>query len=274
MRSRLHTVIPSFDVLKAIGSVKLATAAQYRVGMALWAMAGIVPAAIGISVWTAVADAQGGEVAGFTAGTFAAYFIIGLIVREFVFTWLPYELEYSIRYGAMSPFLLHPLHPIWNFAGSILAFRLQGSLVTGPAVVMLWWLFDPVWTGSISHIAAAIPLVFMAMIVRFMSDWCVGLLAFWMTRTEGLRSAYFTFVFVAGGQVAPLDVWPEPVQQLFLILPYYWTIGFPVELILGRHEPAAALQGAAVLGAWIIVFIGLASWEWRAGIRRYSAVGA
>jgi ABC-2 type transport system permease protein len=58
------------------------------------------------------------------------------------------------------------------------------------------------------------------------------------------------------------------------ILPFRWTIGFPVEILLGRLTPAQVLTGFAIQAAWLLVGALLVKFAWRASVKRYSAVGA
>ena len=58
------------------------------------------------------------------------------------------------------------------------------------------------------------------------------------------------------------------------ILPFRWTVGFPVELFLGKLTPVQALTGIAVQLVWLGLILLLLRVVWRAGLRIYSAVGA
>ena len=58
-----------------------------------------------------------------------------------------------------------------------------------------------------------------------------------------------------------------------LILPFAWTLNFPVSLLLGRLTPQQAATGFGAQLVWLVVSLLLARLVWRAGVRRYGAVG-
>ena len=76
------------------------------------------------------------------------------------------------------------------------------------------------------------------------------------------------------GQMAPLTLFPAPIQVLAAVLPFRWMISFPAELLLGRLTPLDTLTGLGAQMAWVVLAFVLMRIMWRAGIRIYSAVGA
>src|SRR5690349_2139728 len=83
---------------------------QYRVAMGLWLLTMVVEPVIYLVVWQIVATQQGGSVAGYTAGQFAAYYITWTLVRQMNIALTPYAFEERILRGTLSPLLLRPMH--------------------------------------------------------------------------------------------------------------------------------------------------------------------
>lgn len=110
--------------------------------------------------------------------------------------------------------------------------------------------------------------------VRFILEWTLANAAFWTTRVSAINQTYFVLVLFLSGQMAPLSLFPAPIQWLARLLPFRWLIGFPVELLLGRLSLQQALIGWAALAGWLLVAVLLWRWIWRLGLRNYSAVGA
>jgi ABC-2 type transport system permease protein len=50
-------------------------------------------------------------------------------------------------------------------------------------------------------------------------------------------------------------------------------LAFPIEVLLGRLSPAETLAGLTIQAAWVASSLAMLSAVWRAGVRRYSAVG-
>jgi ABC-2 type transport system permease protein len=85
---------------------------------------------------------------------------------------------------------------------------------------------------------------------------------------------YYVLMLFLSGQVAPIGLFPAPVQLAANVLPFRWMVAFPVELLLGRLSLRETAAGFAVLLAWLAVgFVGLRI-TWRLGLKQYSAVGA
>ena len=85
----------------------------------------------------------GGEVDGFGAGGFAAYFLAAMVVNHATFTWIMWEFEYRIRNGKLSPLLLRPIHPIHRDIANNLTFKLLTLAVVLPVAAVLALLFRP-----------------------------------------------------------------------------------------------------------------------------------
>ena len=75
------------DIYTTLFRTDLAVQFQYRAAMAIWLIGRVVDALVFLSVWTAVAHSQGGQVGDFSTGDFAAYYIVMMMVGHLTFTW-------------------------------------------------------------------------------------------------------------------------------------------------------------------------------------------
>jgi ABC-2 type transport system permease protein len=135
-------------------------------------------------------------------------------------------------------------------------------------------IFKPAFSPLLWAIAAFVPAIFLAFLVRFLTEWTLALAAFWTTRVSAVNQAYYVAALFLSGQVAPLALLPGPVRAAAAFLPFRWTVSFPVELLLGRLTPSQALAGFGAQLAWLAISLVLLRVVWRAGVRAYSAVGA
>jgi ABC-type uncharacterized transport system permease subunit len=118
------------------------------------------------------------------------------------------------------------------------------------------------------------PAVVLGFLLRFLVEWTIALAAFWTTRVTAINQIHFMAVLFFSGQIAPLAVLPYPLRVVAMILPFRWTIGFPVELVLGRLTAGQVLTGFAVQTAWLVAALAILKLAWRASVKNYSAVGA
>ena len=110
---------------------------QYRVAMIIWLLGLVIQPIIYMIVWANVAEANGGDVDGLTAGDFAAYFIAAMIVNHLAYTWHMWEYDYIIRQGKLSPRLLRPMHPIHADIAENISFKVLTMIVMVPTTIAL-----------------------------------------------------------------------------------------------------------------------------------------
>ncbi len=262
------------DIYAQQFKVTMASFIQYRAALVIWLIGHVLEPLVYLVVWTTVTRSTGGEVGGFTAADFAAYFIVLMVVNHMTYTWIMYEYDYRVRQGTLSPELLRPVHPIH----SDIADNITSKLITLPGMLAIAGLmslvFRPAFRAVPWAMAAFVPVVLLAFIVRFVTEWTLALAAFWTTRVSALNQAYFMAMLFFSGQIAPLELLPQPVRIVAFVLPFRWTIGFPAELLLGRLTPAQALTGVGMQLAWLAAGVLVMKRVWRAGLKVYSAVGA
>jgi ABC-2 type transport system permease protein len=252
----------------------LATMVQYRAELVIWLIDRVLEPLVYLAVWTAVSRASGGAIGGYDAGDFAAYFIALMLVNHVTYTWIMYEYEYRVRHGALSFALLRPVHPIH----ADLADNMSSKLVTLPLILaaagVVALAFRPSFHITPQDAAGFAVSLLLAFGLRFLMEWTLALAAFWTTRVSAVNQAYFIAALFLSGQMAPLSLLPQPLRIAASILPFRWTVSFPLELLLGRVPWSEALRGIGIQTAWLAAFVLLLRFVWRAGVRRYAAVGA
>jgi ABC-2 type transport system permease protein len=246
---------------------------QYRASLVIWLIGQVLEPLIYLIVWTVASAQQGGSVGGITTADFAAYFISLMLVNHVTYTWIMYEYEYRVRHGSLSFALLRPVHPIH----ADIADNISSKAVSFPVMLLaalgLGLLFRPTFQFSGWALAAALPAIALAFVLRFFVEWCLALTAFWMTRVNAINQTYYVAMLFLSGQIAPLSLMPGWVQTLASISPFRWMISFPLELTLGRLSPIEAVQGFGAQIVWIVLAWAIMRRVWRAGVRAYSAVG-
>jgi ABC-2 type transport system permease protein len=252
----------------------LAIQLQYRVALVIWMIGLVLSPLIYLVVWTTVAHAKGGSVGSYSSHDFAAYFIVLMIVDHITFTWVIFNADFRIRQGALSPLLLRPVHPINADIVENASFKLLMLAVIAPAAVALSFAFGPNLHPAPWEVITFFPAVALAAALRFAVEWTVSLISFWISRMAALDQMYYVLILFFSGQVAPLSLFPAPVQIVANVLPFRWMVAFPVELLLGRVSPRNALVGFGVMLVWLAVGIVALRYVWRQGLRQYSAVGA
>jgi len=264
-----HTVAGVLAYLR----ISLLQVAQYRASFAIWALSSTLQAVVAMAVWRAVADANGGTTGGYDAGSFAAYFLVVLLLRELTFTGIVYHVPHRVETGKLSIYLLRPMHPLLQTFGASIANTVQAFLIIVPISITLMFVFGATFTSTPAAVAVAVALLPLAIFTRACADSLIAITSFWFIRISGIRGIYFMCTLLLGGQFAPLEVLPDWLATLARALPFYWSLGFPVELAIGTAPLREAATAIAVLTTWAIVLFVVLQPAWRAGTRQFESVG-
>jgi len=258
--------------LTAFSRVSWALSMEYRSQAILWMMTSLLMI-IMLMVWLGVSER--GVVNGFSRGDFIAYYMVGWVVRTLTAVWSSWEMDYQVREGRLSPLLLRPIHPIFNEIAANLTEKIFRMAIVVPIVaVVLLSSPDARVNFSLAGLAAFAPAIVGAWLLVFLSDYLVGMLAFWTSQTGAFIMGFYGLRVLLSGIVAPLAMFPSGVQEILKWTPFPYMLNFPTAVLTGAMTTEELLFGFAVQAAWVAVFIVAVRAVWRAAMRSYSAVGA
>jgi ABC-2 type transport system permease protein len=249
------------------------TWAQYRANVAIWATTGMLQVIVYLSVWRAVAEASGGSTSGFTASEFAGYFCAVIVVREATFSFVAWHLSGHIQQGTIAKLLARPQHPVMYLVSEMTSYRVASLLLIVPVSAMLFLAYDATVDTSAAAVLVAILLLPIASMVRLLGDVLIGLTSVKLIRISGVLAAYYTVVLFFSGQFAPIEVLPEWMQTVSRVLPFWWILGYPTELVVGRADVGDAWIAALVLGGWFTALLLALRWIWPRAMRHAETVG-
>jgi ABC-2 type transport system permease protein len=110
--------------------------------------------------------------------------------------------------------------------------------------------------------------------LNFLIGAIITSVAFWTTRVYSLSEFIFGFGLLLGGIFVPLDLLPGAALRIAQALPFQLYLYFPIQLILGRLSLEQILLNFGLQVFWLAVTALCFHLMWRAGIKRFSAVGA
>jgi ABC-2 type transport system permease protein len=250
----------------------LAAMFEYRASLVIWMIVNVMPLVM-LAVWFSLTEC--GPIAGYTQSDFVSYYLLLALVRQMTNVWVIWELDSDIRHGDLSIKLLHPLNPLHDYIETNLADKVFRIVVLIPLALLAWWIFPTIhYEATPSSLFLFLVALAAAWFLRFMSQYIIGLLAFWASDTMVLNDIWFALSEMLGGMIAPLALFPGPVAAVANFLPFRFMMSFPVEILSGRLTPGGLAGGWATLIAWVVVTISLYRWVWRRGRRQFSAYGA
>jgi ABC-2 type transport system permease protein len=246
---------------------------QYPVANYFYMIGMVAEPVIYLVVWSTVAATQGGAVAGYTPGKFAAYYIVWTLVRNMNIVFTPYGWEWRIRTGELSGLLMRPLHPLHYDLSFFAGWKFVVIILWLPIAAVLSLAFHPTFNTSLLEVIVFFCAIWGAYLIRSMLLWLLGMLSFWTTRVAALFELYFATELLLSGRLVPMALMPAWVQRLASFLPFQWTFGFPIEALIGDMNAAQLGLGLLAQAAWIVGSAALVMLVWHFAIRRYSAVG-
>lgn len=245
---------------------------EYRASILIYMLSATSPL-VSLAVWLSLA--ADGPVAGYAAVDFVAYYLAVIFVRQLTGAWVVYDLDYQIRQGALSPSLLKPIDPLHQFIAINLAdkvFRLP--LVLTPVVIAALLVPGIRYDLRPLNVLLFVLSLVLAWLSIFFSQLCFGVLGFWISHALAVNDLWFGIRMMLSGNLAPLDLFPAPIPQLSVYLPFRYTLSFPVEILLGRVAADQLWLGFAVQCFWLLATIVLYRVLWTRGLRQYAAFGA
>lgn len=241
----------------------------YRAELVLWALANSLPFIL-MGAWMKAAEQ--GEF-GKTPEELARYFLAAFIVRQVTVVWVIWEFEHDVVKGLLSSQLLHPIDPAWRHLLSHVAERFARLPFSALIVVLVFALYPKaMWLPSFRDVALALAFMIFALLLRFVMQYTLAMLAFWTERASSAESFWMLAYLFLSGLIAPLELFPEAVREVAMMTPFPYLIYFPTTILVGGEVDV--LRGTLIMAAWGGGFFLLQRLLWRVGLRHYSAMGA
>ena len=265
--TRLHARVlrPAWALLVS----QFALMSEYRAEIALWALSGLLPF-IMLALWR---QAPAGAALGLGPAGLDRYFLAAYLVRQFSVVWVVFAFEEDALLGRLSPYLLQPLHPLWRYVAA----HLSEQLTRLPFAALIAALFfavnpDAFWLPSLPQCLLAWLATACAFAIGFLLQSLIAALCFFSEKASALERLLFVPMLFFSGLLAPLAAFPPGIRALAQWTPFPWLINFPARLLAGL--PVDLALGFAAQLAWIALLLPAVVLLWRAGVRRYTAMGA
>lgn len=262
--------------LRTITGVQYAALLEYRAEMVLWVIGTVLPFIL-MGVWmtaSAKADLSLGP------ADMARYFFATFLVRNMTLVWVVWEFEQQVVKGTLSHWLLQPMDPVWRHFAEHLAERfVRLPILVAIGVVFFAVYPEALWTPGWWDIPIALAVIAMTFLMRFTVQYTFAMLSFWTERAHAIEQFWALPYLFLSGMVAPLQLYPQAVQEVIAYSPFPYLIWYPAQKVLGAPTLAGGVEvtlgmAVGVMTFWTIAFALINRALWRAGLKRYSAMGA
>lgn len=251
-------------------------AMEYRANFLLSMVSAAFPIFIQFFLWSAIYRGNTTAVInGYTFYQIIAYSIMASFIARLIRTGFEYEINDDIKNGGLNKYIIKPVdyfaYRLSCFIGLKLIQTLFLLLLIIGILVFLAHGFGFSYTAS--RIILFLCALLLAFILNYMIFFSISMIAFWLFEIGFLFEAIRIVIVVLSGGIFPLDIFGEKARLILNWLPFKYTVNFPVELLNGRLGADAQYQGLIIQIAWIAVFVVISKLLWRAGNKRYVAVG-
>ncbi len=246
---------------------------QYRTANYFYMFGMIAEPVIYLVVWRTIANQNGGSVQGFTAGYFAAYYIVWTLVRNMNIVFGAPFWEHRIREGELTRDLLRPVLPLHYDIAYFAGWKVVVIFLWIPLALGLSAVFHPTLDPTMLEVVVFFLAIWGAYLIRTMFQEALGMLCFWTTRGAAIFDLWMTTELLLSGRLVPLPLMPHWVQEVSRFLPFQWAFFFPIETLVGDYSTSALVRGLGVQVLWIVIGFLIFRVAWKHAVRRYTAVG-
>lgn len=249
-------------------------AIQYRFDMLLWSVTEAAVPLISLAVWYRVA-AEGQSA--FTSQEVITYYVFIIFINLVTSAWGGYFLSREILSGEIIRHLIRPFPVLWHYVANNLAEKMMRLAIPLPLLVIGVATTIPTWFAPAiyepRHIGGFILSLFLAIIISFVFDLNIGVLAFWLEDVNQLRSYKALLQEITSGVMIPFILLPALLQTLFSYLPFRYIISAPAEILLGQTKGWAAVNLLGIQLAWAVGLLLLLNYLWKKGLKNYAPPG-
>ncbi len=221
------------------------------------------------ALWSAAAAATGGRIAGYSAAGLLWYVTVAEGAVIATKPRLIEDIGVDIGTGAVATEMLRPVSVLWLRLASELgeaAVRLALALAIGTAFT--WAMVGAPPAGAATPLA--LPSAALAVAANLAAQHAFAGAAFWLSDAKATWFLYQKLVFLLGGMLLPLQLFPAWLERVAWVLPF-WTMAYaPARLAAGTPAQPWLLAAQA---AWLVVLAGAAAVVFRAGERHLEVAG-
>ncbi len=252
------------------------TALEYRANFLISLISAAYPIFIQTFLWTAIYQNSGEPVVyGYTYRQMIAYtFLAGLITR-IVRTGFEYDIMDDVKNGKFSKFLVQPLGYFPYRLCSYYGQKLPNLTIILAILVVVLILLNAFWGVALGlgQILAFLLTLALAVTLNFLIFYCVSSISFWIVEVGFLFEGIRIITVLLSGGIFPLEVFGERFVQVMNLLPFKYTVNYPINVLNGKITSTQMLEGVLIQCLWIMICVVVANLLWKVGSRRYVAVG-
>lgn len=249
---------------------------EYRADFILNMISVVFPIIIQVSLWTAIFNNTAhGVIYGYTYTQMLMYAFMAGLVSKLVSTGFEYEVNEDIKNGGLNKYIVKPVgyfpYRLCCFAGS----KIFASVIILAFIIGIVIMSSLVWGYALQVLRLAVFLValLLALLLNFLIYFCISMAGFWFSEVARLFGTINIILIIISGGIFPLDIFGSKVMEVVNLLPFKYTMQFPVDILNGKLLQSNIIEGFIVQSLWICLMVLLSIKLWKTGLKKYIAVG-
>lgn len=225
-----------------------------------------------LQLWRATYGAMGQRVlAGFTFSDMVWY----LVMTETIVMSMPAltsRLDQEIKTGEIAYNLARPYsYVVFQYASFLgeAAVRMPVNYLIGACVA---WLGTGALPAPGWHLFGQALAIWLGVTLFFLNRMAIGLIAFWVEEAAGFQLIYDRAMWILGGLLLPLELFPGALRSVAGVLPFRYAINGPARLFV-QFDGHYFLRLLLHQGLWLGVFGLAVALLYRTGMKRVAVNG-
>lgn len=265
-----------FEILKSVAFVTYKEWSAYRTHSMVSILVGPVYFIIQYYIWKAVYGGNDGMINGMEFKQILSYYgaitLIGYLIMDFA----DWNLQMLIRTGKFLTFQLRPIHHRFFALSQKIGHRFLGLIFEFiPCFLILEFIFKIDLIPE--HLGLSIISIIFAFLMNFYVNYCIGMTAFWLVQSSGIRMVYQVIAEILSGSLIPLVFFPEVLQKMLFFLPFQYITYVPASVVMGKYTLGGITmeigQVVMIQGAAVAVVIALSEVIYRRAMNKYTDAG-
>ena len=276
MHNFVRVVRQQFNILKAIAFATYKEWSVYRSHSMVSLFVGPVYFLVQYFIWKAVYNTHD-SISGLSLEQMITYFAIASLINYIIMDFADWNLQMLIHTGKFLTFVLRPMSHVYFAFSQKVGHRVLGIIFEFIPLFLIFTLILKIRLVPARPFWAVISIA-LGFVMMFLVDYCVGITAFWLTRTSGVRRMFLLLRDICSGVLVPLILFPVFFQKVFFILPFQFITYVPIRVLIGSYELAGisctipqivGIQAIAVMLMTLFTIL-----FYKQGMKQFTGVGA
>lgn len=261
--------------MRAYAKLAIQSQLEYRFNAIIdWCINPLVSTIVEIAMWWTMFAAMGvSSLGGYPREYYLSYVTWAVFFSRISANWMyEFRMLQEIESGTINSILVRPISFYEFYLGQFMGYKIM-------ATISSFWLPAALalvigGTTDFSRLPFSILLVMTNLLFIYTLSFCVVTMAFKFTKATSFTVTKNFFIWLASGELFPLDLLPNSLKVLSSVLPFSSGCYVPVGFLTHRLGWDALARGFLASLIWTGIFGLFAVILWRRGIREYTGTGA